>query len=380
MPPALLPSFTQTVRPVYVFYVMRLQIARALVLLSPLCAWGETPSAKLPGTQPDFSSAPLAKVEAYLAPLGRVLLSDTTLEVKLQTAAEFFNGLKTALQRPESYNYPFDSLLTVSRLAPEDDSFRIFTWQVIEADEARTYRYHTYYGIVQRRLPAASDDAQPEILVIPLQDNVDYSFSVENQRLSDVQWLGAIYYKPRGSEHGVLSYNGTVGRINAVNGKIQERDVLYYVVLGYNGHDISSNYKFVDVITFDPDNPKRVYFGAPIFNFNDIGKYRAVFKYSDNAGFNLNLATTVSGLFRRKREMLVFDHLVRPRDSQPHQLWDMGPDGTQDGLYWIDRVNDLRRGFFVYVQDVTVFAPELEGYDPKVVKEQAKRANQSRPK
>ena len=36
-----------------------------------------------------------------------------------------------ALKTPQSFNHPFDSLITISKLYAPDDSFRIFTWQLV---------------------------------------------------------------------------------------------------------------------------------------------------------------------------------------------------------------------------------------------------------
>jgi hypothetical protein len=285
---------------------------------------------------------------------------------KLKLNTQFTNRLHNTLQRPESYDYPFDSLKTVSRLFPEDNSFRIFTWQTVEMDEHNTFRQHTYYGLVQRKFKG-------NIVLIPLIDKVDYFLTVENVELSNENWLGALYYKPRNSDYGVLTYKGEVGRYNAKKKKVIREKVSYYVLLGFNGHDIGSNYKMVEVLRFDEEDSAKVHFGTPIFNFNDIGKYRVVFKYSDNSPFNLNQDWVVTPPFKKKRKMLVFDHLVEPKHSELN-LYGVGADGTQDALYWLNRVNGPRKGFFVFVRNVDVYIPEMEKYDPKVVEKQAQRA------
>ena len=43
----------------------------------------------------------------------------------------FIETLKTALQIPNSFDYEFDLLKTVSTITPDDNKFRVFTWNLL---------------------------------------------------------------------------------------------------------------------------------------------------------------------------------------------------------------------------------------------------------
>lgn len=318
-----------------------------------------------------YQTAPLPELEEELQPVAMEILRGPSYTRALALNQQLQERLEAMLARPESYNYPFDSLTTISRLYPADDAFRIFTWQLVLQDTFNTTREHTYHGFVQRKY--TMQNGKDTILLYNLNDEVDYDPRVESMQLDQTNWMGALYYKPKMEDHGVMVYDGKYARVDGLTGKLDKRDVRYYILMGYNGHTIGANYKILDAITFDPQDSSKVLFGVPIFHFNSVAKYRVVFKYSDNSHFSLNQRLVVTGLFRRKRPMIVFDHLVAPRNANPHELFAMGPDGTQDALYWINRVLNNRKGFFVYMRNVTVYDPSIEHYDPKVLERQMKR-------
>jgi len=290
------------------------------------------------------------------------LNGDSTQE-KLALNRIFLDRMRKILSRKDSYDYGFDSLVTVSRIYPKDNSFRIFTWYL-----RNNVGSHKYYGLVQRK---CFDRSGNEVVVVtPLNDQVDLSEDAENLILSPQKWFGALYYKPRNSEYGVLTYTGKYLQVDA-SGKSRKMPINYYVLLGWNGHDIGSDYKIIDVIGFSSRfADAQVTFGAPIFHFSRVPTSRAVFKYSDNSPFSLNLSYVVGFAGKRKKVLMItFDHLARPRSARPTQLWDMGPDGSVDGLYFLNRVNQGRKGFFIFVKDVLIWYPGIEQYDPKQLRE-----------
>jgi hypothetical protein len=318
----------------------------------------------------DPARTPLPQLERELMPMAREVLEGRDYARKLSLNQQLFTQLGKILLREDSYTYPFDSLTTISRQYPADQSFRVFTWQVVQQDTQNSIREHVYYGYVQRRYAQANGDTV--ILVIPLVDSAEYHARIEGEELTNRRWLGALYYKPENADFGVMTYDGLFARYNNVTRKLQKFPVRYYVLLGYNGHDIGSNLKMIDVLSFDPRDSTRLVFGAPIFTVTGaVQKYRMVFKYSDNSPFSLNQRLVVTGgLFKRKRPMLVFDHMELPRNARPHDLYALGSDGTQDAVYWSNRVNDQRKGFFLLLRNVTVYEPGIEGYSPRVLKQQ----------
>lgn len=310
---------------------------------------------------------PLRILEAELKTLGAQILNHPNLEHKRKLNAEFMNRMETILKRSDSYNYPFDSLVTVSRIFPQDQSFRLFTWQIDDRDTLRTRHNHYYFGFIQRRFHNKKKKLQP--VVVRLNDVVDKSNEVEQTPLTADKWLGAIYYKPRNTEFGVLTYQGSYQKVEGINGKPKTFKTPYYVVLGWNGHNIGSDYKIVDVISFDPLDTLKVNFGAPLFYFGAIPKARCVFKYSDNSPFALNLGTILLG-GKKKTLAITFDHLNKPTNDREKRLWSAGTDGATDALVFTKKSFQDRKGFFYYAPNVTVYEEAIEKFDPKVIQKQ----------
>lgn len=273
---------------------------------------------------------------------------------------------------PQAYAYRFDSLVTISSLMPKDSSFRILTWQIVDYNR----REHYYYGLVVRRW-RNHPKAPWQYQVFPLQSVPElYELEdIERRTLTQSEWLGALYYHPRGQPYGVLTFEG-IAKIPRGR-KIRKEKVKYYVLLGWNGYDKYLNYKVVEVIYFDPRYPNKVFFGAPIFYVGPIPKMRMVFEYSENSPFSLNWGYYVPKLGSKKRiGAIIFDHLVKPpshvKKDFPWIIW--GADGSYDALeFWKKKTFEGRKGIFVYRRNVHVYAPEIESYDPKVIRRQKAR-------
>ena len=57
----------------------------------------------------------------------------------------FTKELLEVLQYPNSYNYPFDSLKTISILQPEDKKFKLFNWIIRNDDGSISITDISYY-------------------------------------------------------------------------------------------------------------------------------------------------------------------------------------------------------------------------------------------
>ena len=55
-----------------------------------------------------------------------------SFETRVQAIHEFIPRFVAILKEKDSYYYPFDSLLSVVKVYAQDNSFRIFTWQLKE--------------------------------------------------------------------------------------------------------------------------------------------------------------------------------------------------------------------------------------------------------
>ncbi|MBX3102490.1 MAG: hypothetical protein KF690_08285, partial [Bacteroidetes bacterium] len=68
-----------------------------------------------------YRTAPLADLETELAALGQTVLRHELFQYKDYANAQFLTLLQAVLSRPESYDYPFRKLETVSRIFPQDN-------------------------------------------------------------------------------------------------------------------------------------------------------------------------------------------------------------------------------------------------------------------
>ena len=317
----------------------------------------------LPAALPTVrAAAPLPMVEDDLRGLMRVLMRHPDFALRLQAHQALEAALLQVLQRPESYAYRFDSLQSLVRLAPQDESFRIFTWMLVDPSGN-----HSYGGIVQRRLPIPNQKDAYDYLAIALRDRVDMVAQIETTPLDHDNWLGALYYHPRNSPYGVLSYPGEFYRVSAATGKTRKEKVTYYALLGLNNHDARSNYKIIEFIHFDPRDPRKVLFGVPVLYVAPSSpRMRAVFKYADNATFTLNVALVMQG--KKKVPMIVFDHLAEPKKTDPNTLWSYGSDGSTDAYYFYPGYHEMRKGAFFLRPNVVVYDPTMDKYDPDQVR------------
>ncbi len=326
----------------------------------------------------------MQQLEKELASMAHFILEDTNTEAKIEKNKEFIERMTHLLQRPESYDYPFDSLKTVSHLAPQDNSFRIYTWYIVDNPEVAYYSKaaHYYFGLVQRRYVDVK--GKTHFLVIPLMELEQVPKGMENLVTDNLSWFGALYYKPKDSKY-IPTYDGFYYRLEPGKGELKRNpdakeevvtftpgkyrgrtltevnqpkysnykrvktETKYYLLMGWNGWDNTANYKIVDILSFDPNDSSKVNFGAPIFYFDRIPKARALFKYSDYATFTLNYTTVRRGPFKvLQKRMLVYDHLAQPQQSRPLDQFDMGPDGSYDALSYFGKYG----GYFEWYRNV----------------------------
>lgn len=297
----------------------------------------------------------LENVENELKIMAQDILYHDSLSHKIDQNKKFTRLLIQTLKRPESYKYDFDSLKTVSILSPSDKSFRLFTWYIVDKNFNEFYgeQYHYYFGLVQRKI--VDENGKVDYIVIPLIQMPELIQGVESMVLDNNNWLGSLYYLPRETKR-IPSY--TIKYYNERTDKKEPKT--FYLLLGWNGHDASSNYKIVDVMSFDEEEPEKVVFGANIFFFDLLPKYRAVFHYSEYSPFSLNFAHVKTGPFKMfKKEMIVFDHLASPNNANRElkDIYQLGADGSYDALGF----HKTGGGGFIWYRNVVL----AENYNSK---------------
>lgn len=334
----------------------------------------------------------MADVEKQLQEMAIDILTHDSLNHKISVNKKFAKLLITTLKKPESYTYDFDSLTTISMLRAADNSFRIFTWHIVDQNfnEYEGDQYYYYFGLVQRKYK--NPQGQTEYLVIPLLETQQVVPEMEHMVLDNYNWLGAQYYLPKYKKEipkftlniapPDTSNKYVIGKDDPDRFKKRKQDL--YLLFGWNGFDHRTNYKVLDVMYFDPEDPEKVLFGAETFIYQKvvgeffdqraqqqkqkkmfITKHRVLFKYSDNAPFSLNMAYVKSGLWGKK-EMIVFDHLSE--GSSPgmkvRATWEIGPDGSVDALSFVKR----NGGYFQWYANVSL----AEKYNRKLSRDNQK--------
>jgi hypothetical protein len=217
---------------------------------------------------------------------------------RFRSDSSFIRMLVRALKTPNSFYFPFDSLQTISKLYAPDSSFRIFTWQVKKDEFVYLQR-----GAIQKRTPDGS------LKLIPLHDvSMFTSRPLDSIRTAD-SWIGAIYYR-------------------IIEKSFQGKNI--YTLLGFDSYNISSNKKWMEVLTFDEGG--QPVFGGPYFSFKDDSAKAAK---KGTVRFNIEYKKEASTTFNydSSLDMIVFDHLIS-ESNEPVRKDSYVPDGDYEGFKW----------------------------------------------
>lgn len=240
----------------------------------------------------------LKKKEDSLSKLGLQIVQAEEAINRFRADSQFTRILVRALRVPNSFYYPFDSLITISRLYAPDSSFRIFTWQV--SKDADVHRRH---GAIQMKTTDGT------LKLFPL---IDRSLIIQNQEdtvTNHEWWLGAIYYK-------------------IVKKVFNNKN--YYTLLGYDENSIRSTKKRIEVLTFDvKGNPV---FGGQFFAFDQDTVRKPIqsrfsIEYKKNGNARI--------VFDEELDLIIYDHLIS-ESNEPAKKYTYIPDGDYEGFKWIN--------------------------------------------
>lgn len=239
----------------------------------------------------------LQKKEDSLKILSLKIIQGRTAAERFVADSEFTKIFVRALKIKNSFHYPFDSLLTISRLSPPDSSFKIFTWQMVINDNV--VRQH---GAIQMRT------ADGALKLFPLIDKSDVTKNMSDTMGNNLGWIGAVYYKIIETQ---------------ADGK------KYYTLLGYDENNIRSNKKMVEVLSFENNQP---IFGGSYFNFSDNAALqqnpkRLILEYKKNASPRL--------VYDTDQNLIIYEHLISETD-EPKKKYTYIGDGDYEGLKWKD--------------------------------------------
>lgn len=250
--------------------------------------------------------ASLAKKEDSLKQYAYKIIRGINSSDRFTADSLFTKTFVRALKTKNSFQYPFDSLFTISKLYPSDSSFRIFTWQMVINDNV--IRQH---GAIQMKTPDGS------LKLFPLIDKSDITSNMADTIADNFGWMGAVYYKLI---------------------ETQDAGKTYYSLLGYDENNIRSNKKLIEVLTFNNGKPQ---FGARQFSIASGFEYnnkmaRFIMEFKKDASPRLT--------FDKDLNMIVFEHLVS-ESNQPNKKWTLIGDGDYEAFKWV-------AGKWVYVNKI----------------------------
>jgi hypothetical protein len=262
----------------------------------------------------------LKQIEASIKNFGRDMIMTDGWFDRFKADSAFTRGLVQALKVPNSFYYPFDSLITISKLYAPDSSFRIFTWQIMK-DET-FFRQH---GAIQMHT------ADGSLKLIPLFDMSDFTNNPTDSVRNNQRWIGAIYYRCL---------------MNTFNNK------KYYTLLGFDDNNARSNKKWIEVLTFDSLGLPQ--FGGRYFQYKPDSlkpkqpAYRFCLEYKKEAKTTMN--------YDKEMGMIVFDHLIS-EDGDPSEKFSLIPDGSYEAFKW-------ENGKWIHIPMLAVQKVNMQGIDP----------------
>jgi len=240
----------------------------------------------------------LEKQQDSLKSLAYSIVNAPEPNQRFRADSAFIRMLVRSLKIPNSFYYPFDSLLTISKLYAPDSSFRILTWQIKKDVYVFLQR-----GAIQMRT------ADGSLKLIPLHDVSMFSKKPQDSVRGPNNWIGAIYYR-------IIEKN------------VQGKNI--YTLLGFDDFTINSNKKWMEVLTFNGQG--QPVFGGPYFSFKD-DSVKASKKEVDRFFIEYKKEAVTTFNYDSSLNMIVYDHLVSETD-EPNRKESYVPDGDYEGFVW----------------------------------------------
>ncbi len=243
----------------------------------------------------------IAEYEDTLKVMAHTIMNGENQTVKTEANNAFIFTLQEVLQFERSFNYPFDSLKTISIKTSSDGKVRIYTW-LLKKDNGS----YQYFGFVHYK-----NKSKKRYEIITLNDNSENIRRPENEQFDNNNWYGALYYD--------IIY-------------IKKKGRKYYTLLGWDGNNDISTKKIIDVMYFS--GREKIKFGASIFKKGKTTTKRFIIEY--------NATSTISVRYEEKEKRIVFDHLIPMRKDLEglHEYYI--PDGTYNALKYTNGKWELK--------------------------------------
>ena len=253
--------------------------------------------AQVPQITPADYKALLKKEDSLKVMIKNTFLDSLTAG-RMRNDSMFIRTFVRSLLIKNSFYFPYDSVLGMSKIYAPDSSFKIFTWHLDFNGS-----YIRQRGAIQFKTRDGS------LKLVPLNDYSEFAENALDSVRDKNSWIGAVYYNMVKTSH---------------NGKD------YYTLFGYDGNNSRSNKKWIEVLSFD--NRNQPVFGGPFFSFDkDSIKKPTQFRYSIE--YKKDASTTFN--YDEELGIILIDHLVSEAD-EPESPWTFVPDGDYEGFKWVD--------------------------------------------
>jgi len=258
----------------------------------------------------------LKEFEDTLKVIGPKILQSQTDSARTANNQIFTYLLKEALQLPNSFEYPFDSLKNVSVRKSDDNVIKSYTWTRPEVGSNN----YSFFGFIQ-----VNNKKKKLTTLIELEDKHEEIQRPETQRLDAKNWYGSLYYQ-------------------ILTDKYRKKTT--YTLIGWHGNNRKSTKKVIDVLNL---NNNRISFGAPVFKVGNKTQSRMIYEYNAQAVMSLK--------FEDRKNMIVMDHLSPASPALAKLPESYGPDFTYDAFRF-------KKGKWHFQRNIDINNPASS--DPKV--------------
>ncbi len=254
--------------------------------------------------------------EDSLIKLRMEVMRSPSEEVRLSLNEDFMNLLEIILLQDNSFDFTWDSVSNFSVTKSPDNLFKLFTWFVVKDDF--TYENFGFIHVYNQN--------RKKYILYPLYDRKN-TLSYPEYEIADInQWYGAVYYK-------IIP--------------LVDKKTTYYTLLGWNGNDLFTNEKVIEILQFDLNSNTPVTFGAKIFKDYSSKVARVILKYSKDATLSLKYEMQSYELNTGKRDpktkkwiyesksaqMIIFEELIPPDSGIPNIPAYMVPESSMNQAF-----------------------------------------------
>ena len=262
--------------------------AFTVIAVSFLCLFTFGQRAKVKADDSTYIDS-IRNYEYQLEGLSYNILNAKDKVERITSCYYYIQTLKKALSIPNSFDYDFNTIQTVSAIRSEDERFRIFTWNLL-LDSGK----YMYFGAIQMN---NSDSLE----LYGLYDSSEYNRDIIYGQFDNRHWMGALIYQMHHYTH-------------------KRKD--YYITFGWDGQDAKTTRKIIDVLWFDEEGKPN--FGKEIFDFDGDLQSRIIFDFNDRAAMTMR--------YDKNEQAILFANLVPINPMMVGIYENYVPDGTYDFL------------------------------------------------